>query len=122
MEPIPTRLRASTPGLGEASNAEIEQRAQELALCDGREAFSAEDLLTAQEELGGGIVSVTAPEILHERQDLAVWDSPVGQAGRQVRHPSVDDEVNIGEQLVQAGMAEAEHDQRVQAADAVNED
>lgn len=115
MDSIPTRLRASTPGLGEASETEIEQRAQELAQSDGRPVFSATDLLAARAELGGGTTPVVAPEIAHGQQGLVIWDGPIGEAGQQVIRASEDDEVNLGEQLVQAGMAEAEHDQRVQA-------
>ncbi len=122
MDAIPTRLKASAHGLGEASETEIEQRARELARCDGRPVFTAADLLAARAELGGGTLHVVAPEVALGQQGLMLWDGPVGEAGEQVLRASEDDEVNIGEQLVQAGMAEAEHDQRVQAAETAHKD
>ncbi len=114
MEPIPTRLKAGTPGLGEASQTEIEQRARELAQSDGRPVFSAADLIAARAELGGGIVSVQPPEA-PGLESLFFWDGPLDEAGHRVQHTSEDDEVNIGERLVQAGIEEADHSQRVAA-------
>ncbi|MBE2287054.1 MAG: hypothetical protein IAE77_26595 [Prosthecobacter sp.] len=45
---LPTRLRAGAPGLGQGSQIEIEQRAAELAMSDGRELISDADLAMAQ--------------------------------------------------------------------------
>lgn len=111
--PLPTRLKAGSPGLGAGSESEIEQRAAELALSDGRDAYTDADLARASEELGGGTPDVTAPEVDPTLEQVTAWDDPPEQAGHRVEPIPLDDELNVSEQLIQSGLEEADHDIRV---------
>ncbi len=123
--PLPNRLRAGSPGLGEASSDEIETRARELALIDGRETASESDLSRATAELGGSPRSsraTAAPEeVRADMESLTTWDEPVDAHGRHISLNSDVDEASIGSQLIQEGVNEADHDSRVAAAEAANE-
>jgi hypothetical protein len=94
----------------------VEQRARELALIAGRTSkqITATDRREAKRELLGPIhptartkdapLPVTAP-----------WGSPAVSAGRRTkRTPPADDE-QLGKQLVEEGVDEAEHDQMLAA-------
>ena len=105
MEPdpdLPGRLKSSSAGLGEATQTDIERRAAELAQMDGRDAFTDEDLARAAAELG----SQTSSEA----------SAGIDPTHRQ-RVP-LENETNLGEQLIQQGMTEADHNQRVAASEA----
>ena len=52
---LPTRLKAGSPGLGHPSQTEIDARAAELALIDGRSTVSDADLAMAAAELMGSV-------------------------------------------------------------------
>jgi len=113
--PLPTRLKAGSPGLGQASQTDIERRASELALSDGRDAFTEADLARAEAELAGGTAPPAAPEADPSIEGLTSWDDTPSQAGRRVEPPPLEDE-NIAEHLIQQGIEEADHDLRVAAA------
>src|SRR5688572_15284468 len=120
--PIPDRLKAGTPGLGEASEAEIEQRAIELATADGRDAFTDADLARAAAELAGGAPDTLVPEAdAAVVEELEAWDEPVDQHGRQAERIELEDESSVVEQLMEDGLDEADHSQRVAAAEEANE-
>jgi hypothetical protein len=121
--PIPDRLKAGAPGLGAPSEAEIEQRAIELATADGRDAFTDVDLARAAAELGGGEPGVLAPEADEPVvEKLESWDEPVDQHGHQMERTGLDDEAMVSEQLMEDGLEEADHNQRVAAAEEANEE
>jgi hypothetical protein len=121
MEPhadLPDRLKPGARGLGEASETEIELRAAELAQMDGRDAYTDGDLERAAAELGGqrhGLTPENDEVLMHYP---ASADQPIVQA---VREPDLQPE-NLGEQLVQDGLDEAEHDVRVAATDHAEEE
>ena len=115
--PIPDRLKAASPGVGQPSETEIEQRARELALIDGRNTFTDADLARAAQELGGGVEAPAAPEVEAEVEQLEEWDSPVEQDGHEVAALPPEDEANVAEQLIEEGLSEADHDRRVAAAE-----
>jgi hypothetical protein len=120
---LPDRLKAGSPGLGEAAGTDIERRAIELAMIDGRDAFTDADLARAAVELAGGPVKVPAPEVdVREVAELEEWDRPADQDGRQVSSMAMEDEANISEQLIQEGLEEADHARRVAAAEEVDPD
>ncbi|WP_395748936.1 hypothetical protein [Prosthecobacter sp.] len=113
---LPKRLRAAAPCLGQGSQIEVEQRAAELALSDGREKVDDRDLAQAAAELAGGGTTLKAPKSefsvnsLNERDELPV------QTGHLVNTASSDEDVeNIAEQLIGNGLEEADHDIRVTA-------
>lgn len=110
---LPTRLRAGAPGLGQGSQIEIEQRAAELAMSDGRELISDADLAMAAAELAGGGTTTEAPEADEMLEQVTTWDEPPTQTGHLVPTPPLEDENAIAEQLVDDGLEEADHDIRV---------
>ncbi|WP_395744797.1 hypothetical protein [Prosthecobacter sp.] len=113
---LPTRLRATAPGLGQASQLEVEERAAELALSDGREKVSDADLAQAAAELAGGGTTVEAPEEDAAFTPLTLRDHPSVQTGHLVITASSEDEEHvIAEQLIGNGLEEADHDLRVAA-------
>ncbi|MDZ4403972.1 CBS domain-containing protein [Prosthecobacter sp.] len=112
---LPTRLKAGSPGLGEASQIEVEDRATELALIDGRETVSDADLAQAAAELAGGGTTTEAPEADPALEALTARDDPPPQTGHLVAAVPLQDEDNIAEQLIEDGLEEAEHDSRVVA-------
>ncbi len=114
---LPVRLKAASPELGQASQAEIERRATELALSDGRDAFTDADLARAAEELAGGSTPTVAPEADPATEEITAWDEPPAQSGHRVPTVPLEDETSVAEQLVQDGIEEAEHDVRVAAAE-----
>ncbi len=106
---LPTRLRAAAPGLGEGSQIEVEQRAAELALSDGREKVSDGDLAQAAAELAGGGTTLEKPET------GAGLNEPPLQTGHLVVAADPVDDDNIAEQLIENGLEEADHDIRLAA-------
>ncbi|MDP1589308.1 MAG: hypothetical protein Q8M07_16275 [Prosthecobacter sp.] len=112
---LPTRLKAGSPGLGQASQMEVEQRAAELAVSDGRETISDADLAVAAAELAGGGTTTEAVEIDATLEQTTLWEDPPPQTGHLVATPPLEDENNIAEQLVEDGLEEADHDSRVAA-------
>ena len=100
-------------GIGTVTRAMVRARAEELALIDGRTAheISTDDWEQAKRELTGG----GDPDL--DQQGLAYEP---GFPGRQVPESPPEDEDAEGQgetaQLIQEGVAEAEHDQMLQAA------
>jgi len=114
-EPIPTRLRAATPGLGQPSETEIERRAIELAQSDGRDAFTDADLAQAAAELSGGDATSGAPAADASLEQVTSWDEPAAATGRRIDTMGLEDESSVAEQLIRDGLEEADHDLRVEA-------
>ena len=112
---LPTRLRAGSPGLGQACQADIERRAAELARSDGRNSFTDADLTLAAKELAGGENAPAAQSSDPGIDQVTAWDDPPDQAGRRVAPAAQEDERNIAEHLIQDGLEEADHDIRVAA-------
>ncbi len=119
---LPTRLKAGAPGLGYPSQVEVEQRAKELAWSDGRESFTDLDLAHAETELAGGNSRTGAAddEAGFEREPTQeeVWE----QSENSVEATPVEEEGNVGEELIEQGLAEADHNSRVVAAEKSTKD
>jgi hypothetical protein len=105
---LPDRLKASGSGLGEASQTEVDHRAAELAQMDGRDAFTDEDLNRAAEELGAG---------RGVEGETGTCDEAAEDQGKRAPRTPLENDSNLGEQLTQQGMADADHDRRVAASD-----
>lgn len=115
---LPERLKAGDPGLGAPDSQEIEQRAVELAKSDGRSTFTDADLARAEAELGGGSPEELAPEAdAPIVEDIQTWDEPVNEHGQKAQEFALEDEANVGEELVADGLDEADHSQRAAAAE-----
>jgi hypothetical protein len=98
---LPDRLKAAGRGLGEASQTDIERRAAELAQIDGRNASTDQDLARAAAEL-----SPTSNDGGHGHE-------AVGDQGKRTERARLENDSNLGEQLTEQGVAEADHDQRL---------
>lgn len=105
---LPGRLKASGGGLGQASQTDIDRRAAELAQMDGRDAYTDQDLERAASELGA---------CSNDSGTSDPWEETADDVGKRTPRPQLENESNLGEQLTKDGMAEAEHDRRVDASD-----
>ena len=105
-------------GAGELSAAGIEKRARELAHTEGRDEVSDSDRARAREELSGPVHLPTAPEAISpELEELVACDDPASSSGHKVEPVGLPSDESIGEQLVQEGLDEADHQLRVAAVD-----
>jgi hypothetical protein len=95
----------------------VQQRAREIALSDGRagnEVTSA-DWEQARRELLGASNSPNVESDIEEASSTAGWDPAPPSIGHRTDTQEVDDEETMAEQLIQEGIEEADHDERVQA-------
>ena len=102
-------------GFGTPSPDNVEKRAREIALIAERDPdeFTDADWDQAKRELLGTPVS-NAPEETDENAEVVEeWNVVASSAGH--RAPRVEDDENLGEQLVEDGVQEAVHDQMVEA-------
>jgi len=103
-------------GLGVPSPETVEQRAREIAMIDERDPnqFTEEDWRQAKNELLG-FTGAHAPEVDDEVEgELSERDDIPGASGHRAPRNGFDDEA-LGEELVTDGIAEAAHDQMVEA-------
>jgi hypothetical protein len=112
----------NSTGIGTVTAEMVRDRAAELALINGRSAkeVSKSDLDQAKRELTGESDTDTNEEILESAPESERWDPVHGSTGHKVRESPSDDEDDEGRsdsaRLVEEGVAEAEHDQMLQAA------
>lgn len=115
-------------GLGTVTQEMVRERAIELAGINGRSAdnVSVFDLEQAQRELTGGSDLDPQDAMLEAAPESERWDPLPGSTGHKMEATSNEDEDGEGridsERLFQEGVAEAEHDQMVQAAQAAREE
>ena len=100
----------------------VRARAVELAVINGRSAqgMSSADWDEAKRELTGGQEMDPRQTMLESLPEEERWDPVPGSTGFQVPDSPPEDEDDEGRsegaQLVEQGVAEAEHDQMLQAA------
>jgi len=108
--------------IGPVNRAMVRARAVELALINGRSApaVSKADWDQAKLELTGESDADQQEMLQAAIPETQGWDPVPGSTGRQVPECASEDEDDEGrsssEQLVDEGVAEAEHDQTLQAA------
>lgn len=113
---LPNRIRASSPGLGQGSQIEIDQRAAELALSDGREKVTDADLAMAAAELAGAGTTIEVTDAGDALLSAPVADKLALQSGHlEVTSSAEENDNSIAEQLIGSGLEEADHDIRVAA-------
>jgi len=121
-------LTENGAGIGTVTEEMVQARATELAVINGRSEadVSAFDLEQAKRELTGETDIDPKDAILEAAPESERWDPVAGSAGHKVEATSNEDEDDEGrsdsERLVEEGVAEAEHDQMVQAAKAEQEE
>jgi len=118
-EAFPGRISVGAAGLGTVDEDLVNERATELAKADGRTEVNEADLANSREELlPHGEFVPAPPEVDHPAlENLTTWDEPLEAKGGAVDSMAPLDEANIAEQLVQEGVSEADHDQRVSASE-----
>jgi hypothetical protein len=102
-------------GFGTPSPDAVEKRAREIALIAERDPdeFTDADWDQARRELLGTQFP-NAPEETEDNADVVEeWNVVASSAGH--RAPRGEDDESLGEQLVEEGVQEAEHDQMVEA-------
>ncbi len=109
-------------GIGTVTRAMVKERAVELALINGHSAgeVSQSDWEQAKRELTGGSVIDPNDALLESAPESERWDPLPGSQGHKAPESASDDEDDDGRsegaRLVEEGIAEAEHDQMLQAA------
>lgn len=105
-------------GVGTISSEMIRNRASELAVIDGRPAAEASqaDWDEAEQELTSGAESASIESLPESER----WNPIPGTTGHEAAVEFDDNEDedgrSVGERLVQSGIAEADHEQKLEAA------
>jgi hypothetical protein len=102
-------------GLGAPSPDTVEKRAREIALIAERDPdeFTDADWDQARRELLGNQSGGAPEETIENAEVVEEWNVVASSTGH--RAPRIEDEENLGEQLVTDGIEEAAHDQMVEA-------
>jgi len=109
-------------GIGPVTRGMVRERAAELAVINGRQAHEASrmDWDEATRELTGGATSDPKQALLESVAESERWDPVPGSTGSEVPASFNDGEDEEGrsaaERLFEEGVAEAGHDQMLQAA------
>jgi len=117
-------LTEHSTGIGAATRKMVRERAAELAVINGRSAqdVSKSDWEQAKRELTGAADADAQTVALESAPESERWDPVPGSTGHKVPTSPGEDEDeegrSDGEKLVEEGVAEAEHDQMLQAAKA----
>ncbi|HEY9509382.1 MAG TPA: hypothetical protein VIV82_05905 [Verrucomicrobiae bacterium] len=111
------RFSAHGRGLGTVTEQMVRQRASEIAEINGRSKHNvlSSDLDQARRELQGEErlnPERTAAEVIPEDER---WESNTGSTGTKAETLPASDEQTFAEKLVEEGVADAEHDQEVEA-------
>ena len=116
------KMISHADGLGVASPEQVEKRARELALIDGRaeNEFSERDLDTARSELLG--ISTPPDDVDLRVESMVEWDTPPSAAGGLIQEFETPDEQTVAQRLVEEGVDEALHDQMVESRHMENEE
>jgi hypothetical protein len=115
-------LTENSAGIGTVTRKMVRERAAELAVIDGRspQEASKSDWDEARRELTGAPESDPNEIALASASDSERWDPVAGSTGHKTLVTFNDDEDEEGrsdsERLVEEGVAEAGHDQMLQAA------
>ena len=115
-------LTENSAGMGTVDRKMVRERAVELAVINGRSAqdVSKTDWDQAKRELTGGSDTDPKEAVLESAPESERWDPAPGSTGHKVPVAASEDEDDEGrsdnERLVEEGVAGAEHDQMLQAA------
>jgi len=115
-------LTENAEGIGTVSRKMVRERAVELAVTNGRSAQEASksDWDQAKLELTGEADIDPQEAILESAPEAERWDPVPGSTGHKAPETASEDEDDEGQSdstmLVEEGIGEAEHDQRLQAA------
>ena len=107
------KIARGTEGIGAVTPLMIEERAREIACSDGRAQPNDLDRSNAREELtGAGSGSESVPTREEPGRD---WEMPLVSTGEKAPTVRPEDDQNIPKTLVEEGIEEADHDQRLRS-------
>jgi hypothetical protein len=112
------RFSKSGEGLGTVTNEMVRKRAAEIAIINGRDAkhLLDSDIEQARRELLGEERLYPTPTPEENLPESKRWEPVPGTPGRKRETVSAADEQTYAEELVEEGVADAEHDQQVASA------
>ncbi|HEY2143241.1 MAG TPA: hypothetical protein VGH06_02710 [Candidatus Udaeobacter sp.] len=110
------RIEARGDEISAVSDELLLQRAKDLAREDGRTEPRDADFKKAREELSG-FTEDSAPEVPPGDENLTSSDDSADTVGHKVDTSPPDQDVDVGLELVEEGVDEADLDQRRAAAD-----
>ena len=117
-KPLEGRISDHGEGLGTVTREMVVKRAREIALLNGRSEKNIQDsdFSEAKRELLGE--DEINPELSAEEKipEEKRWDPVPGTEGHKIPAIPSDDEQSVAEKLYDEGIADAEHDESVQAA------
>ncbi len=115
MNEIPApRIEIHGKGVGEFSEADLHQRALEIAQMDGRTEATLADRMRAKDELFT-IGAPDAPEVDSVTAEIQEWDESPDAHGHMTPRVLPEDEISATELLTEEGLEEADRDQRLSA-------
>jgi hypothetical protein len=103
------KILRGTKGIGMVTPQMIEERSREIARSDGRAQPNDLDRTRAREELTGA----TSEKIPTREEPGRDWEMPLVSTGEKAPTVRPEDDENIPEKLIQEGVEEADHDQRL---------
>jgi hypothetical protein len=106
------KILRGTEGLGTITSQMIEERAHQIAQGEGRAEANDLDRTRAREDLTGSTSSSEPPTRKETDRD---WYTPRGSSGEKAPTVRPEDDENIPEKLIQEGIEEADHDQRLRS-------
>ena len=107
------KILRGTEGLGTVTAQMIEERAHEIARGDGRNWPNDLDRSSAREELTG--VSSGSEKVPTREEPGRDWEMPLVSTGEKAPTVRPEDDQSIPQELIQEGVEEADHDQRVRS-------
>jgi len=104
-------------GLGTVTEEMIYKRAREIAVINGRSQNNVldTDLEQSRRELSGEERLNPEPSASEKLPEGERWSVPHESVGRKARTVPAPDEQTFAEKLVEVGVADAEHDQEIEA-------
>ena len=113
------KILRGTEGVGTVTPQMIERRALEIAHSDGRAQTNDLDRTRAREELIGPASDSEKPPTREEPgRD---WQMPLVSSGDKAPTIRPEDDANIPQQLIEEGIEEADHDQRLRSEQGTGE-
>ena len=110
-QPPSGKILRGTEGLGTVTSQMIEERAREIACSDGRSQPNDLDRTRAREDLIG---FTSGSEKVPTREEPGHdWQMPLVSTGEKAPTVRPEDDENIPQKLIQEGIEEADHDQRL---------
>jgi hypothetical protein len=110
-QPTSGKILCGTEGLGTVTPQMVEQRAREIARSDGRSQSNELDWTRAREELTGP--TSDSEELPTWEEPGRDWQMPLVSTGEKAPTVRPEDDENIPEKLIQEGIEEADHNQRL---------